>query len=510
MRTTLLARAPVLALSLVLVAGPAGAQDATPSDSTSSVLDDDGVVVSTSAIADLELRLAELVAELDDIADGETHAQAAAAVARDRLEAADRAVGRTASAAEEARVELTRAETRFREVEERLAAARRDRDDAADDLAATEQLLEESRALLQGRLRAAWMHGGQLTSTSMVLGMEDFNDVARVQQLLRDVVEDDNELVADYLRLQLQRTERLAASTAEQERVATATDNAADSRAARATAAEDATAAAEDARATQQERTDVLAEVRADLRHLGISRLAVEEEIDQVTAARAAAVELELERRREEAERERLQEAERQRLKEAERERLDEEQRRADALRRASAQLTEAETRAADLRAEHQRRIAQAAAGDTAATGVALPARGCGSTSAWVWPTTGCVTSAFGYRTHPVLGTRRLHAGLDIPASSGTPILAVADGTVHRAGWSSGGHGNVVVIDHGEVATLYAHQVRVNVRTGQRVVAGQVIGWVGSTGLSTGPHLHVETHLDGPYGTSVDPARWFR
>lgn len=112
------------------------------------------------------------------------------------------------------------------------------------------------------------------------------------------------------------------------------------------------------------------------------------------------------------------------------------------------------------------------------------------------------VTSAFGPRVHPVLGTVRLHAGLDFGAAHDTPIRAAADGVVASAA-VRGGYGNAVIIDHGDsLATLYAHQSRMLVAEGQRVRRGQVIGAVGSTGMSTGPHLHFEVRLAG---TPVDP-----
>lgn len=119
------------------------------------------------------------------------------------------------------------------------------------------------------------------------------------------------------------------------------------------------------------------------------------------------------------------------------------------------------------------------------------------SSGRFQWPVNGALTSSFGYRTHPVLGTQRLHAGADFGAASGTPIVAAAAGTVVSAGWQ-GGYGNAVIINHGAgVATLYAHQSRLAVSSGARVSRGQVIGYVGSTGMSTGPHLHFELRING-------------
>lgn len=119
------------------------------------------------------------------------------------------------------------------------------------------------------------------------------------------------------------------------------------------------------------------------------------------------------------------------------------------------------------------------------------------SSGRFQWPVNGALTSSFGYRTHPVLGTQRLHAGADFGAASGTPIVAADGGTVVSAGWQ-GGYGNAVIINHGAgIATLYAHQSRLAVSSGARVSRGQVIGYVGSTGMSTGPHLHFELRING-------------
>jgi murein DD-endopeptidase MepM/ murein hydrolase activator NlpD len=130
-------------------------------------------------------------------------------------------------------------------------------------------------------------------------------------------------------------------------------------------------------------------------------------------------------------------------------------------------------------------------------------ASGVGETrSGLVAPVPGRVTSGYGMRRHPILGYRRMHAGLDFKAGHGTPIYAVTDGTVQFAG-RNGGHGNFVKINHGGgLATGYAHMSRIAVSSGTRVRRGQVIGYVGSTGLSTGPHLHYEVYRNG---SAVNP-----
>ena len=107
------------------------------------------------------------------------------------------------------------------------------------------------------------------------------------------------------------------------------------------------------------------------------------------------------------------------------------------------------------------------------------------------------LTSGFGTRYHPTLGGQRFHAGVDLAAPTGTPVSATASGRVTRAGWA-GGYGILVAIDHGgSRETRYAHLSALAVLPGETVKQGQVIGYVGSTGRSTGPHLHYETRVAG-------------
>ena len=117
-------------------------------------------------------------------------------------------------------------------------------------------------------------------------------------------------------------------------------------------------------------------------------------------------------------------------------------------------------------------------------------------------PVPGPIVSGFGSRVHPILGVRRVHLGIDLDGAMGDPIVAAADGVVVWAD-ARGGYGNCVIIEHGnQFATLYGHQSRFGVSIGDTVVMGQTIGYIGSTGLSTGPHLHFEIR---DLGVPVDP-----
>lgn len=117
-------------------------------------------------------------------------------------------------------------------------------------------------------------------------------------------------------------------------------------------------------------------------------------------------------------------------------------------------------------------------------------------TGKYMWPVNGPVVSAFGMRMHPILRYNKFHEGIDIDARMGTPIVAAGDGLVNYVGWL-GGYGNLVIVSHGNgLRTFYGHMSRFGCRVNQEVKKGQTIGYIGSTGLSTGPHLHLEFRQD--------------
>ena len=130
-----------------------------------------------------------------------------------------------------------------------------------------------------------------------------------------------------------------------------------------------------------------------------------------------------------------------------------------------------------------------------------------GGQMAWPVPSNGSISSPYGYRTHPIYGTQLLHSGMDIPADTGSSIVAANSGTVISAGWN-GGYGNCVIVDHGGgICTLYGHNSSLAVSYGQKVSRGQTIAYAGSTGNSTGSHCHFEVRING---NCVNPLPYVR
>ena len=128
-----------------------------------------------------------------------------------------------------------------------------------------------------------------------------------------------------------------------------------------------------------------------------------------------------------------------------------------------------------------------------------------GGTMCWPAQSSSRITSPFGYRVHPILGKKKFHTGIDIGAAAGTNILAANSGTVIAAIHGTTGYGNYVMVDHGGgIVTLYAHCSQLLVKKGDKVKRGQKIALVGSTGMSTGPHLHFEVRKNGEYQPPLD------
>jgi murein DD-endopeptidase MepM/ murein hydrolase activator NlpD len=127
-----------------------------------------------------------------------------------------------------------------------------------------------------------------------------------------------------------------------------------------------------------------------------------------------------------------------------------------------------------------------------------------GGVLGWPAPSSKRITSYFGYRTHPILKVKKLHTGIDIGVPSGHDIVAANAGKVIKAAWNNS-YGYMIMIDHGGgIVTLYAHNSKLLVKTGDIVKKGQVIALSGSTGMSTGPHLHFEVRVNGEYKNPLD------
>lgn len=161
---------------------------------------------------------------------------------------------------------------------------------------------------------------------------------------------------------------------------------------------------------------------------------------------------------------------------------------------------------AADREEESLRREIQSLTSQSSSNSGTSAAVYSGGALSWPTPSTTYVTSPYGWRFHPIQKRNKLHTGIDIGAGYGASVIAAEGGTVLRAGWN-GGYGQYIVIDHGNgLSTLYAHNSTLLVSAGQVVTRGQKIALVGSTGNSTGPHLHFEVLL---YGQTQDPMSYF-
>lgn len=312
--------------------------------------------------------------------------------------------------------------------------------------------LEKREKVFRIRIRDIYMHG-QLSYLDVVLGAKDFNDFANRVDLLRRVIAADMDLITAI------RQQRDEIQQVQQE--------------------------LESQRQKQSVLKENAAQKKAEIEQHKKEQQAIlyKAETDKATA--------------EEAYREL--EASSQSIGEMLRQRA--------AARAAAAAAAEAEAAAQQ----------QASASSQADAGDAGTSDDSGSTEpdysyqpvsgsgAFIWPVNGVITSPYGYRTHPIFGTTIYHSGIDIGVDYGTPVHAADSGVVVEAGWISG-YGYAVVIDHGNgLSTLYGHNESLNVSSGQSVSQGQVIAYAGSTGNSTGPHVHFEVRSNGD---PVDPSAY--
>ena len=348
------------------------------------------------------------------------------------------------AAARELQAQVRAQDARVADAGRARAAAEAEVEAAGDRLEAAEAEVRDLEALVQRRAVAAYVNPAG-TEITTILASVDLNEAARKEAFIRQVARADRGLLDRF------RAARQDRQFQEDEAEAAA------GRAVRHQETEEAALATLEETQAAQARVQAALEARITEYQAEVDALAEQEaELTEVI------------RQHEEAQRRAREEAER-RAAEAEA-----------ARRRAQAQA-EAEARAQAQR-DRDRRAPVPVPADP------QPQRP--SVSGLIWPIRGPVTSEFGWRWG------RMHQGIDIAASSGTPIRASASGTVIYAGWMNG-YGNVVLIDHGGLTTVYAHQSRLGSGEGQRVGQGEVIGYVGSTGRSTGPHLHFETRVNG-------------
>ena len=382
--------------------------------------------------------------------------------ARQRLQVAERQLEEAQAALAEREEDLRRARAELEDARELAQQARRELQEVGEQLAVTETELSDKQGRLDARVRAAFKYG-QVSFAEAFVGVRDISDFLNSTTYVGHVMANDKDLVDTVAGLvaevEAQRVEAQAARVASEREAA---------RAARATAE------VEQAEADQRTLTEQVAARRAEhqtaLEALQQDAAAISEHLDALQGS-------------EDQVRARIEEVERRAQQ-----RLEEERQR----------------RAAD---EAARRLAQERARQDAGTGGGagqdtdappLPdTQPPPSANGWLRPTDGRTTSGYGYRTHPVLGGERLHAGVDLASPTGTPVRTARDGIVSFVGWMSG-YGNTVMVSHGDGhVTLYAHLSSYAVSDDDYVVQGASVGGVGMSGTATGPHLHFEVRVGG-------------
>ena len=478
-----------------------------------------------------------------ELGDELEHTSAELVAADKKLKETTAKVAEARIALSEAEADLADAEAEARRIETELAVARANEAQIEESLAANEDAQEQSRSTIGAIARDSYKQGGlgslattlellsgesdaveRMAMARTVLRVQDQQILALSVQQAQAVAEQDRlagvRQDIDYL---LARAEAnvVAKEQARQaaEEAKTALETLEAQQAEDKAALEKEKAKVEKALAAEQERAD---DLTAELRRLASKKhgLKAEEqaELDRIAkekaaaeARRRAAEEAARQKAAEEAARQRAAEREAQRQREA----AAEAQRRRDqaaadeANRRAAA--ADAEARAANQAAAdaRAREAAQEEARRQEAARERERAQQVSSSGYLSQPMPGAVTSEFGMRLHPILGIYVLHSGIDFGAACGTPVTAAADGVVYATPYDAS-RGNHVIIDHGvqrgvNLTTAYLHLSSFAVSPGQSVARGQVVGYEGTTGSSTGCHLHFETRENG---TPVNPRNW--
>ena len=388
-----------------------------------------------------------------------------------------------------------------------LAAAQAEVERTKAEIEALRQKIESLKAALGSFARQVYTDGGDIAEIDVILNSRDLSEITEKLESMQTVTRGKNRSMVEFLEakaeldaalLRLEEQERQAEQMKAQAAAALQNAQAAEARATAAKASVD--------QLVQQRSgaVSVIESQRGQVQAQYENLRATQDEIGRILAEREA------ERLRREAEERARAEAEAARQREIARQAAEAaaaaqaaalaEQQRQNQAAAAAAQATAAA-------AAQQAQSAQQAAvrAQDVAQQAAAPARA--GSGGWVYPVSGYYSSPPGPRAHPAYGYWACHMGEDIAAPSGTPIYAASGGTVIQAGWNSGGYGLLTIIDHGGgVTSIYAHQSSVAVGAGSRVSAGQVVGYVGSTGDSTGPHLHFEIRVGGQ---AYLPSGWF-
>lgn len=391
-----------------------------------------------------EAALEEARQDLHHASERVAQAQAELAAIEVRLEDAQADLDRLESELEVAIEEHKRASDRVDAVTRQLVIATR-------RLEAVEQQLAERKDAFESRVAATYKYG-TVTYAQVLVDSRDFEEFLTSYYYVRSAMGHDQTVVDEIASL----TRELASRQAEISQLRDV--------------ARDEQAKAESAR-------DLVAELAAEQRQ-ATEQIAAERDRQEVVTAELQAAQQDYETQ-------------------------------VDTLERESNEL-EAELKAlasdrASIEAEIERMRAQRASAGAGASGSGNCQAGY-TPRDFAWPTNGCVTSGYGYRHHPIYGTQRMHTGIDVPGPTGQAIYSATEGYVVSAGWR-GGYGLTVVVDHGGgVATLYGHMSAVSVSAGQFVGHAQQVGQIGTTGQSTGPHLHFEVRVNG---SPQDPMNWY-
>lgn len=398
---------------------------------------------------------------------------------------------------EEVQGEMSEVETELRRLDEEMATTNRQIDakeeeidltmDRVAELEEEIRILEERIAdrdeLLKERVRQMYQNGGSINYIEVILGAKNFGDLIERISALNSIAQQDQDILEEHI--QDMESVELAKENLERELAFL----------------EEQLGELESLRSNLEAQSSEKDQYLEELESLGYSLeeelISLEEKEDLLIAQQEAAKQELEEWERAEEERKRREEEERRRQEEAERKAAEEAER-------------QAAQEAAEREAAEEAAQQESASSGSSSSGNSSPAVSSGTLHR---PADGRITSHFGMRTHPVHGGQRLHAGTDFGRDGGLNIYAAEAGTVISSGWL-GGYGNTITISHvvdgQSMTTLYAHLAGSNVSPGQRVSRGQVIGTMGTTGTSTGVHLHFEVHPGGYSGSSsaVNPMNY--